>query len=141
MTPPTLNAEALFTLERSRTQALVERDMALAQRLHAPDYQLITPAGKSYAREAYLDDIATGKLQYVRWEAGEMNARLSPGMAVVRYAARLVFPSGNAVDCWHTDSYELRGPVWQAVWSQATAISPHNLLALTAQDANGAPKP
>ncbi len=27
--------------------------------------------------------------------------------------------------CWHTDSYELRDGRRQAVWSQATTISPH----------------
>src|ERR1017187_6792813 len=29
---------------------------------------------------------------------------------------------GTPFQCWHTDSYELKDEVWQAVWSQATAI-------------------
>ena len=32
-------------LERRRTQALVAGDMAVVERLHAPGYELITPAG------------------------------------------------------------------------------------------------
>lgn len=40
---------------------------------------------------------------------------------VLRYQARLHFP--KLVHCWHTDSSALLSGQWQAVWSQATAIS------------------
>jgi hypothetical protein len=109
-------------LEHTRTQALVARDIDAARRLHAPDYQLITPAGKRYALEDYLTDLASGALTYARWDCGPMAVRAVPGMALLRYRARLAFPSGREVDCWHTDSYEWRGMVWLAVWSQATAV-------------------
>jgi hypothetical protein len=111
-------------LERTRTQSLVDRDMALAWQLHAPEYQLITPAGKVFDRESYLGEIAAGTLRYVRWELGEIAVRASAAMALVRYQALLEFPSGTVLRCWHTDSYELRGASWQAVWSQATALAP-----------------
>lgn len=121
MTP---TIEQICALEISRTQALVNQDMELARKLHAPEYHLITPGAKSFNRDHYLEEIAAGRLRYVKWETGPMEVRLSPSMAIVRYQARLEFPSGNVVDCWHTDSYELRGETWQAVWSQATAIPP-----------------
>lgn len=110
------------SLELQRTQALVARDIALAAALHADDYQLITPAGKTFTKAAYLSAIEAGELIYARWEAGEMAVRVSPAMAIVRYPVTLAFPSGNTVHCWHTDSYELRDGQWLAVWSQATAI-------------------
>jgi len=110
-------------LERTRTQALVRRDMALAWQMHAPEYQLITPGGKAFDRASYLGDIAAGELCYVRWELGDIAVRASAAMALVRYQALLAFPSGKTVRCWHTDSYELRGTSWQAVWSQATAVA------------------
>ena len=110
-------------LEVERTQALVSQDMAVAERFHAPEYHLITPAGKEFTRERYLGAIAAQPF-YAKWEPGEMSVRVSPGMAIVRYQARLEFPSGRAVTCWHTDSYEKRGDQWQAVWSQATEITP-----------------
>lgn len=31
-----------------------------------------------------------------------------------------------SLTCWHTDCYEWRNGRWQAVWSQATAISPQD---------------
>ena len=119
--PPTV--EFFHALEVSRTTALVQRNMELARELHAPEYQLITPAGKKFNREDYFREITTGTLRYSKWGLGQMEVRVSSAMAIVRYRARLEFPSGNSVTCWHTDSYELRGETWQAVWSQATAIA------------------
>jgi phage baseplate assembly protein W len=112
-------ADTLRAIERSRTQALVQRDIAVLQQLHAPEYQLITPAGRVFTRKRYLAAIEAEPF-YAGWDAGEMDVRVSAQMAVLRYEARLAFPSGNTVHCWHTDHYELRGAQWQAVWSQAT---------------------
>lgn len=113
-------------LERARTQALVARDMALAWQLHAPDYLLITPSGVSFTRQRYLDNITTGALGYVAWEPGEMQVRHSALMAIVRYPVTLTLDNngtpGTPMRCWHMDSYELMDGVWQAVWSQATAV-------------------
>lgn len=114
------NAEYFRELERERTQALVARNMELAERLHSPEYHLVTPGGKSFNREAYLSAVASGALRYLRWEPQDIEVRLSSGMAIVRYKASLEFPSGNVIECWH--SYEPRDGRWQAVWSQATAI-------------------
>lgn len=117
-----VSADYFRELERERTQALVAQNMELAERLHAPQYHLVTPGGKSFKREAYLSAVASGALRYVRWEPQDIEVRLSSGMAIVRYKACLEFPSGTVVVCWHTDSYEPRDGRWQAVWSQATAI-------------------
>jgi len=112
--------EAFFrALELRRTRALVERDMGKLEELHAPEYELITPAGRMFTRERYLETLAREPF-YAAWEAGEMTFRLSADMAIVRYEARLRFPSGREMLCWHTDAYERRAGRWQAVWSQAT---------------------
>jgi hypothetical protein len=110
-------------LERRRTKALVEQDMATLELLHAPEYQLITPSGKVFSRQRYLAAIKAEPF-YAAWHVGEISVRVSPGMAVVRYPATLHFPSGRKVACWHTDSYEQLQGRWQAVWSQATEVSP-----------------
>jgi hypothetical protein len=116
------SAEFFRKLERRRTKALVDQDMATLELLHAPEYQLITPSGRVFSRERYLAAIKAEPF-YAAWHAGEMSVRVSPAMAVVRYPARLHFPSGREVACWHTDSYELRQGGWQAVWSQATEVA------------------
>ena len=110
--------------EKRRTQALVARDMATLEALHAPDYQLVTPAGTVHTRDSYLGQVRAEPF-YSAWTVvGEMSVRVSTDMAIVRYRARLEFPSGRVVTCWHTDSYERRPAGWQAVWSQATALAP-----------------
>lgn len=119
-----MSTEDFFrALEVRRTQALVARDMPTIERLHAPEYQLITPPGAVFSRERCLAAIAAEPF-YASWDHGPMEVRVSPAMAAVRYKARLGFPFGRAVECWHTDTYELRQGAWQAVWSQATGIPP-----------------
>jgi hypothetical protein len=109
-------------LEAARTRALVGRDLETLERLHAAEYQLVTPAGKVFTREAYLGAIKSEPF-YAAWQPlGEVSVRRSEAMAAVRYMVRLQFPSGRAVVCWHTDIYELRGAGWQAIWSQATEL-------------------
>lgn len=109
-------------LEARRTRALVQRDLVTLEQLHADDYQLVTPAGKAISRKAYLDAIRAEPF-YAAWDTmGEVQVRRAEHMAVVRYKARLEFPSGRVVYCWHTDTYELRSVGWQAVWSQATEM-------------------
>lgn len=123
MNQPT--ADHFRALEAERTQALVARDMPAIERLHAPAYQLITPAGRVFDRARYLAALADGPF-YAGWAMGAIDVRLSPRMAVLRYLATLTFPSGRQVVCWHTDSYEPAGEggAWQAVWSQATEVRP-----------------
>jgi hypothetical protein len=41
-------ADVIRALEMRRTQALVEKNLELADRMHAPEYRLITPAGKAF---------------------------------------------------------------------------------------------
>ena len=118
--------DTLRTLEARRIQAILTRDMPLLWQFHSPDYQLITPSGRTFSRERYLGDIESNTLRYLRWEAGDMAVRGSTPMAIIRYQVTLELDSSNGTGapflCWHTDSYELRDGVWQAVWSQATAV-------------------
>jgi len=43
-----ISPDELRALEQRRTKALVDRDMDLARRLHASDYELVTPGGRTY---------------------------------------------------------------------------------------------
>ena len=122
--------DELRDIERTRLRALVERDIATAQRLHADDYVLVTPRGAALTKAAYLDAVSSGGLAYRRFEpTSDIDVLSADGdIAVLRYesAIEVVSPDGTfAAQCWHTDCYR-RDPVagWQAVWSQATAIVP-----------------
>lgn len=112
--------EFFRAMEARRTRALVQRDLPALEALHAPEYQLVTPTGRILGRAAYLGQIRAAPF-YSAWEVlGETIFRRSARMALLRYRARLAFPTGRAIVVWHTDSYEPRPTGWQAVWSQAT---------------------
>lgn len=119
-------ADQLRDIERERLRSLVDADVVTARRLHADDFELINPKGGSMSKEQYLGDIASGDLDYLAWEPGEIRVRLHGDSAVIRYQARLKVSvkgsPGRDVTFWHTDLYEKRKGQWQVVWSHATQI-------------------
>lgn len=114
-------------IERSRLRALVSADIETARRLHAPDFQLITPIGQALSKEEYLGAIEAGYIKYEFWEPEEIVVRLKENCAVIRYRAQLeVAFAGHKVPLnsyWHTDIYEYRDGCWMVVWSQATGVT------------------
>ena len=121
-------ADELKTIERERLRALVAGDIEVAQRLHADDFQLVTPLGMTLNKQDYLGAIAAGRLKYFSWEPDEIFVRVGADSAVLRYRAKLANVSPEGKDLpearlfWHTDFYERRSGRWQVVWSQATAV-------------------
>jgi hypothetical protein len=120
-------ADQLRAIERQRLRALVDADMTTASRLHADDFELINPRGGTLSKEQYLRDIASGDLNYLEWEPGEIRVRLYGKSAVIRYQARLRVSvkgsPGRPVTFWHTDLYEKRKGQWQVVWAHATQLN------------------
>jgi hypothetical protein len=114
-------------LERARLRSLVDADMPTARRLHADDYELITPGARGYSKDEYLGSIESGELDYHTFEPESEIAFLDLGAgAALRYVARIdiTFEGGgrDSGRFWHTDIWSLRDGRWQAVWSQATRI-------------------
>jgi hypothetical protein len=112
--------------ERKRLRALVDADMEVAIPLHAADFQLVTPAGATFSKEQYMDAIASGTLDYRKWEPeSEIAVHLYDRGAAIRYQSQIeVIASGiqTSARAWHTDLCEEREGRWQIVWSQATII-------------------
>ncbi len=121
------NGSDLAQIERERLRALVEADGDRAARLHADDFQLITPSGRALSKEEYLERVRSGDIDYALWEAGEIVVRSYGAVAVLRYPSEIAFTVGGARTprrrYWHTDLYERRDGRWQVVWSQATEIA------------------
>src|SRR5512138_801197 len=125
---PTGNAETLRATEISRLRALVDKDMETAERLHAEDFQLITPGGSALSKAEYLSGVASGALDYRVWEVDSpIDVRLFDGVVLLRYRSilQMVYHGDDlgADRFWHTDSYEWRDGRWQVVWSHATRIN------------------
>ena len=121
-------ADLVRATERERLRALVAADLAIADRLHADDFQLVNPLGETLAKAGYLGGIASGEIHYLVFEpADEIAVRLYGAAAAIRYRSNLhIIAGGQDVGLahyWHTDLYELRDGRWHCVWSQATAIA------------------
>jgi hypothetical protein len=115
---------ALAEIERHRLRALVDADLVAAHKLHADDFQLITPGGKSYSKDEYLAAIESGDIDYLRWDPEEIDARVQADSGCLRYCSTIVMiQSGEQIGpvrCWHTDFYERQNGRWRVVWSHAT---------------------
>lgn len=68
--------DQLRAIKHARLRSLVDADVATARRLHADDFELINPVGGTMSKEQYLKNIASGDLDYLEWEPGEMRVRL-----------------------------------------------------------------
>lgn len=118
-------ADELRAIERRRLQALVAGDRAAAEPLHADDYQLVSPSGRTYSKAEYLDAVVSKQLEYRVFEpVSDIAVRADERLAVLRYVCRIAFATDEGpdepIEVWHTDVYERRAEGWQAVWSQAT---------------------
>ena len=123
---PEAEAEMVRATERERLRALVDADIPRADELHAEDFQLITPAGDPLSKDEYLGAIASGQMDYLRWEPGSIAVRVHGDAAVIRYRSELeIAVDGRRMPprrYWHIDAYEKQEGRWRVVWSQATQI-------------------
>ncbi|HEV7234861.1 MAG TPA: nuclear transport factor 2 family protein [Ktedonobacteraceae bacterium] len=118
--------EEIRATERSRIRALLAGDMDAANRLHANDFQLVSPRGVAYSREDYLGYVASGEISYQKWEVdSEIAIRLHGDMAAIRYRSqmeRIAHGQRYAGRFWHTNTLEKKDGQWQVVWTQLTQI-------------------
>ena len=123
MTPEHLE---LAEIEQRRLRALVDADIAMADSLHADEFQLITPSGDTYTKQEYLGDIASGVVDYRVWEPRDIDVHVCGDAGCVRYHSNLeIIVAGRRIGpslYWHTDYYERRDGRWQVIWSHATEI-------------------
>lgn len=127
MAPATqTEADVIRDTERSRLRHLVAGNVEAALAFHAPDFQLINPLGGIFSRSEYLDAIASGYLDYVRWDPESIEVRIDKDTAAIRYKSTIQVTLGGvprpALPHWHTDLYERSKKGWHVVWSQATQI-------------------
>ena len=64
----TVEASTIEATERRRVQALVNRDLEVAEQLHAADYELVTPLGATLSKDQYLGALAAGNLRCLAWD-------------------------------------------------------------------------
>jgi len=102
---PAAREQFFRDLERRRTKALVERKRADIEELHAPDYELITPAGNVFSRTQITEwsfspaHQSGGNQQPGVWMTGNalrLMERLRPGVLYVDLSACNSYAGGLA---------------------------------------------
>jgi hypothetical protein len=124
--PRRTQADQLAQLEHARAQAITDADIDAAQRVMAPDFQLINPGGQPLSRDDLLGAVGSGQLDFLdNAPTSEIAVRQSGSAAVLRYQRSFdVVIAGTRLThkAWSTVLYEHRRGHWVAVWEQTTAI-------------------
>lgn len=121
-------AQELGDIERLRLRSLVDARMEQADDLHAPDFELVHPSGGVWSKEQYLGGIASGDINYLRFDAvSPIDVMVDGNMAVLRYQSAMEIAvegqEASQLECWHLDCYRRDdGGCWRVRWSQATAV-------------------
>ena len=121
-------ADDLRELERRRLRSLVEVDLAAAEELHTPDFELVNPGGSTWSREKYLGGIASGNIDYRRFDpVSDIDVMTDGDLAVLRYRSAIdISVTGGTpgpLTAQHLDVY-VRDEAgrWRVRWSQATEV-------------------
>lgn len=116
----------LQDLATTELEALVAADVETLRELLHQDYALITPIGDPWAREELIEAVATGSLDFRRFEPrGEVVVRVDCDTATVSYRSRIEVDSVGSDyrhDAWHTHGYQEQDGRWTVRWSQTTAV-------------------
>jgi ketosteroid isomerase-like protein len=122
-------AQAVEDTERRRLRALVAADIGAARPLHARDARVVDPRGGVHSGDEYLDALASGAVDYGRFEpVSDIDVLLSGDLAVVCYRSRIdVDVRGlphQSLEAWHTNCYRRARDTggWELVWGQETAV-------------------
>jgi hypothetical protein len=122
-------ASQIADTERRRLSSLVDVRLTEADSLHADDFELVHPSGGVWSKHQYLGSIASGDLDYRRFEAvSRIDVMVDGNLAVLRYRSLMDVAvrgqEAGTLQCWHLDCYRRsdNDGLWQVRWSQATSI-------------------
>ena len=121
--------ERLRQIEKTRLQALVDADIAVAGPLIASDFELINPIGDVLTRNDILGGVGSGALDFLSdTVTSQIRVRLQGNTAVLRFRHTIdiqVAGIGHLTHpAWTTAFYERHRGKWQIVWEQSGAIGP-----------------
>ena len=121
--------ERLRQIEKTRLQALVDADIAVAGPLIASDFELINPIGDVLTRNDILGGVGSGALDFLSdTVTSQIRVRLQGNTAVLRFRHTIdiqVAGIGHLTHpAWTTAFYERHRGNWQIVWEQTGAIGP-----------------
>src|SRR5215468_2699856 len=86
----TLEIDAIRAIQLQRSAALLKADIQAAGRIHADDFELVTPLGSVFSKEQYLGAVAAGIIKYTAIELDSpVKVRMYSDVALVRYRTEI----------------------------------------------------
>jgi ketosteroid isomerase-like protein len=83
-------AEAIRAIQRERSAALLAANIEAARRIHADDFQLVTPLGAVFSKGRYLSTVEAGVLKYSVIELdSQVDVRVYGDVALLRYRMQI----------------------------------------------------
>jgi ketosteroid isomerase-like protein len=128
LAPVSNEEDVIRSVQCERSGALLAANIETARRIHADDFQLITPLGAVFSKEQYLSAVEARVIKYSVMELDSaVDVRVYGDVALIRYRAQIeVDVQGQRyprAGYWFTDAYEKRDGRWQIVLSQGTGIA------------------
>jgi ketosteroid isomerase-like protein len=117
--------EELMKLEREGVDAMLRKDVSFSEKLQAPDFLFIDPAGMIHTKEQDLAIARSGDLKFESFSLDEMKVRVYgdaavvTGLSTVKGAFKTMDISGKYR--W-TDVFVKRDGKWQLVNAQLTPV-------------------
>ena len=116
----------VLQLESQWTKALLSRDTAALERILAPDYTMVDPAGKAFTKAQEIATYSSGDLKFDSLQASDKKVRIYQGGAVVtgKIAVKGKYKDEDiSGDYLFVDVYEAkRSGGWHVAYSQLTAV-------------------
>ncbi len=116
--------QVLATDDR-RSDALRRSDVAPLRKIYADDYTLVTPAGVIQTKSDQIDDLTSGRLQYVKIEVRERAVRVYGDVALILSREKTdILRAGQQVggDIRVTRVYKRFGREWRVIATHASVI-------------------
>ena len=82
--------ELIIALYHQMYQAMVEKDTATLNRIHAPEFVLVHMTGLRQAKQAYIQAIADGTLNYYSAEHEQMDVAVNNEHATLQGRSRVL---------------------------------------------------
>src|SRR5215469_8623486 len=119
-------AREVISVEKARTAALDQSDIAALERIMADDVTYVHASGKVDTKKSYLDAIRSGQLHYISWQPKNLKVRVIGNSAVIdgEYAVRVRDSRGQHdpfdITIFILTVYQRRSGRWQQIAWQST---------------------
>jgi hypothetical protein len=117
--------QELRKVEKQWTEAMEKEDVAVIDKILAPEYTMVDSIGVSASRAEVIEQLRSGALKFDTFSTSEHKPRVFQGGAVLtgRVSTKGKYKTNDiSGDYRFVDVFEFKGGSWKAVYTQLTKI-------------------